>query len=97
MIGWFGDANGYVGNLDLKPEVAHTVSFTAAWRDPGQGLGSEGQPYFSYVENFIDADRIGGFTDRQRRLVPDPAIPQSQGGALRLRPLRPRQDLRGAG
>ncbi|MCK9910308.1 TonB-dependent receptor, partial [Microbacteriaceae bacterium K1510] len=33
MIGWYGDANGYVGNLDLKPEVGHTVSFTAGWHD----------------------------------------------------------------
>ncbi|OBS52771.1 TonB-dependent receptor [Methylosinus sp. 3S-1] len=63
MNGWFGDANGYVGNVDLKPEVAHTVSFTAAWRDPGQDWEVKASPYFSYVENFIDADRIGGFTD----------------------------------
>lgn len=63
MNGWFGDANGYVGNLDLKPEVAHTVSFTAAWRDPAQEWEVKATPYFSYVENFIDVDRIGGFTD----------------------------------
>jgi iron complex outermembrane receptor protein len=31
MIGWFGDGNGYVGDIDLKPEVAHTVSATADW------------------------------------------------------------------
>ena len=31
MVGWFGDENGYVGNLSLKPEVAHTVSATADW------------------------------------------------------------------
>ena len=29
MIGWFGDGNGYVGNLNLKPEIAHTVALTA--------------------------------------------------------------------
>jgi iron complex outermembrane receptor protein len=63
MNGWFGDANGYVGNLDLKPEVAHTVSFTAAWRDPAQDWEVKATPYFSFVENFIDADRIGGFID----------------------------------
>lgn len=28
MIGWFGDGNGYVGNLNLKPENAHTGSMT---------------------------------------------------------------------
>ncbi|MFX7854016.1 hypothetical protein ABTK08_20910, partial [Acinetobacter baumannii] len=26
MTNWFGDGNGYVGNIDLKPEVAHTLS-----------------------------------------------------------------------
>ena len=24
MNNWFGDANGYMGNINLKPEVAHT-------------------------------------------------------------------------
>ena len=33
MNGWFGDGNSYVGNLDLKPETAHTLSVTAAWHD----------------------------------------------------------------
>jgi iron complex outermembrane receptor protein len=31
MNGWFGDANGYTGNLNLKPEVANTLSATAGW------------------------------------------------------------------
>jgi hypothetical protein len=31
MTNWFGDGNGYVGNIDLKPEVAHTLSATADW------------------------------------------------------------------
>lgn len=64
MTGWFGDANGYVGNLDLKPEVAHTFSVTAVWRDAAQqNWEVRATPYFSYVENFIDVDRIGGFKD----------------------------------
>jgi iron complex outermembrane receptor protein len=33
MINWFGDGNGYVGNLDLNPEVANTLSATASWHD----------------------------------------------------------------
>ena len=36
MIGWFGDGNGYVGNLNLNPEVAHTIAATAHWSDPTQ-------------------------------------------------------------
>jgi iron complex outermembrane receptor protein len=70
MIGWFGDGNGYVGNLDLKPEVAHTVSFTASWRDPAQDWEVKATPYFSHVENFIDVDRIGGFVDSNGSAFP---------------------------
>ena len=58
MIGWFGDGNGYVGNLDLKPEKAHTVSFTAGWHDPAQRVwGVKLTPYASYVHDYIDVDR----------------------------------------
>jgi iron complex outermembrane receptor protein len=58
MTGWFGDGNGYVGNLDLKPEKAHTVSLTAAWHDPEQKYwGVKVTPYYSYVQDYIDVDR----------------------------------------
>jgi iron complex outermembrane receptor protein len=64
MIGWFGDANGYVGNLDLKPEIAHTASFTAGFHDRSRNLWElKATPYFTYVDDFIDVDRIGSFTD----------------------------------
>jgi iron complex outermembrane receptor protein len=68
MTGWFGDGNGYVGNLDLKPEVATTLSTAIAWRDAGASDAStEGRwalrvaPYLTYVHNFIDVDPIGTF------------------------------------
>lgn len=61
MTGWFGDANGYIGNLDLKPEVAHTVSVTGVWRDEVGEVRVT--PYFSHVENFIDADPVSAFTN----------------------------------
>jgi iron complex outermembrane receptor protein len=56
MNNWFGDANGYVGNLDLKPEVARTVSATLNLHDaePG-GFELKLAPYYSYVQNYIDA------------------------------------------
>jgi iron complex outermembrane receptor protein len=58
MTGWFGDGNGYVGNLDLKPEKAHTVSFTAAWHDPERKYWDvRVTPYYSYVQDYIDVDR----------------------------------------
>jgi iron complex outermembrane receptor protein len=58
MIGWFGDGNGYVGNLNLKPEKAHTISFTAGWHDPAQRIWDvKVTPYASYVRDYIDVDR----------------------------------------
>lgn len=62
MTNWFGDGNGYVGNPDLKPEVAYTASATAALHDAAQNTWHATlTPYFSYVENFIDVDVIGSF------------------------------------
>lgn len=64
MNGWFGDGNGYVGNLDLKPENAHTFSVTAGWHDAAQQEWEmKVTPYYTYVENYIDVDRcpvVGG-------------------------------------
>lgn len=58
MIGWHGDGNGYVGNLNLTEETAHTVSLTAAFHEPKDKLWEiSATPYFTYVENMIDADR----------------------------------------
>lgn len=56
MIGWHG--NGYVGNLDLTEETAHTVSLTPAFHEPKNNLWEfSATPYFTYVNNYIDADR----------------------------------------
>ncbi len=58
MIGWFGDGNGYTGNMKLKPETAHNLTFTANFFDPKAETWSlQLTPYFSYVENYIDVDR----------------------------------------
>ncbi len=62
MIGWFGDANGYVGNPDLDPETAHTVSATLDWHDAAQRKWQlKATPYYTYVDDYIDVDRIGTF------------------------------------
>ncbi|MBU1691338.1 MAG: TonB-dependent receptor [Gammaproteobacteria bacterium] len=56
MINWAGDGNGYVGNLDLTPEVAHTLSATADWHDAAkEQWGLKVTPYYTYVDNYIDA------------------------------------------
>jgi iron complex outermembrane receptor protein len=62
MIGWFGDANGYVGNADLKPETANTVSATFDWHDANQqDWEVKLTPYFTYVQDYIGVNRIGTF------------------------------------
>jgi len=62
MIGWFGDANGYVGAIGLRPEVADTVSATADWHDAGRtGAFLRVTPFFTAVHDFIDADVIGSY------------------------------------
>ena len=59
MINWFGDGNGYVGNLNLKPEVAHTLSTSLLLHDEGKkDWNITVTPYFTQVENYIDADVI---------------------------------------
>jgi iron complex outermembrane receptor protein len=58
MNGWFGDANGYTGNLDLQPEVAHTLSATAGWHDPAKKEWElKVTPYFTRVQDFVDVNR----------------------------------------
>ncbi len=56
MNNWVNDGNGYVGNIDLKPEVAHTLSLAADWHDAAQReWGARIAPYYSLVDNYIDA------------------------------------------
>ncbi|BBA36363.1 TonB-dependent receptor [Methylocaldum marinum] len=58
MNGWFGDGNGYVGDPDLEPEVAHTISATFGWHDARQQKWEvKITPYYTYVEDYIDVDR----------------------------------------
>lgn len=57
MNNWINDGNGYVGDIDLKPEVAHTLGFTADWHDAGgEAWGAKATPYYTYVDNYIDAE-----------------------------------------
>jgi iron complex outermembrane recepter protein len=56
MNNWYGDGNGYVGNLNLDPEVAHTLSVTGNWHDAArEGWNFTVAPYYTRVENYIDA------------------------------------------
>ncbi|MDO8891299.1 MAG: TonB-dependent receptor, partial [Sulfurimicrobium sp.] len=56
MNNWFGDGNGYVGNTDLKPETAHTLSVTGSWHDAAREAWElKATPYYTRVQNYIDA------------------------------------------
>ena len=60
MIGWFGDANGYVGNLNLKPEIANTLSATARWNDSARKDWEFAvTPYYTFVKDYIGVNKIG--------------------------------------
>lgn len=65
MIGWYGDGNGYVGFIDLKPERADTVS-AAAEIHGGEGAGRwfvRVAPYYTHVNDYIDAVPVQTFSD----------------------------------
>jgi iron complex outermembrane receptor protein len=58
MNNFVGDGNGYIGKVDLKPEIANTVSVTGDWHDAAQGRwGVKATGYYTYVQDFIDARR----------------------------------------
>jgi iron complex outermembrane receptor protein len=64
MNGWFGDGNGYVGNLDLRPEIANTLSATAGWHAAShQGWEFKITPYYTRVQDYIDVDRCPAIAD----------------------------------
>jgi iron complex outermembrane receptor protein len=63
MINWFGDGNYYVGNVNLKPEVVHTVSGTASWHDRTRKEWEiKITPYQTYVRDYIDVDTLAATT-----------------------------------
>ena len=66
MNNFVGDGNGYIGNPDLRPEVAHTLSLTGDWH----ARNAEGAPtpvepdwqlranaYLTWIDGYIDAQR----------------------------------------
>jgi iron complex outermembrane receptor protein len=56
MNNWYGDGNGYVGNNNLNPETAYTVSGTANFHDAEQeNWDVKVTPFYTYVKDYIDA------------------------------------------
>lgn len=66
MNNFAGDGNGYVGNVDLKPEAAHTVSTTLDWHSSDRSHELKVTPFYTRVNDYIDAVSLPGKT-----IVPD--------------------------
>jgi iron complex outermembrane receptor protein len=63
MIGWYGDGNGYVGNLALKPEKADTLSAALSLKGEGESWSLKIAPHYTRVDDYIDAVKLQDFTD----------------------------------
>jgi iron complex outermembrane receptor protein len=59
MNNFVGDGNGYVGNLDLDPETAYTLSTTFDWHAADRNWQVKATPFYTYVEDYIDAVQFG--------------------------------------
>ena len=55
MNNFVGDGNGYIGNPDLEPEKAYTLSATIDWHAADRQWGLRFTPYLTYVDDYIDA------------------------------------------
>ncbi|PEQ10718.1 TonB-dependent receptor [Novosphingobium sp. PC22D] len=63
MIGWYGDGNGYVGDPDLAPEKADTLSAALALGGEGSAWTLRIAPYYTRVDDYIDAAFLQDLTD----------------------------------
>ncbi len=66
MNNFVGDGNGYVGNPDLKPEKAHTLSATFDWHAADRGWEFKATPFYTHVTDYIDAIQWNGTTNAPR-------------------------------
>jgi iron complex outermembrane recepter protein len=67
MNNYVGDGNGYVGDVNLEPEVARTVSVSADWHDAGAARWSvKLTPYYTDVRDYVDAVQWDAATNAPR-------------------------------
>ena len=55
MNNFVGDGNGYVGNVNLKPESANKISATFDWHAADSAWGLKATPFYTQVTDYIDA------------------------------------------
>lgn len=63
MNNFVGDGNGYVGDIDLKPETAYTLSTTLDWHAADRSWQLTASPYYTHVEDYIDAVAYGAWNE----------------------------------
>lgn len=68
MTSFAGDANSYVGDPDLKPEVAHNLAATVKFASPDGTRGLTVGAYHMQVEGFIDAVKLADLANGFVRL-----------------------------
>ena len=62
MTSFAGDANAYVGDPDLSPEVAHNLAATVKYASLDGKRGLTLSAYHSRVDDFIDAVKLADLT-----------------------------------
>ncbi|MBA4502215.1 TonB-dependent receptor [Marinobacterium marinum] len=55
MNNFVGDGNGYVGDINLDPEVAYTASATLDWHATDRSWTLKATPFYTRVNDYIDA------------------------------------------
>ncbi len=66
MNNFVGDGNGYIGDINLKPEKAHTLSATFDWHATDRDWEFKATPYYTQVTDYIDAVQWNGTTNAVR-------------------------------
>jgi iron complex outermembrane receptor protein len=66
MNNYVGDGNGYIGDVNLKPEKAHTLSATFDWHAADRAWEFKATPYYTRVTDYIDAVQWDGTANVQR-------------------------------
>jgi iron complex outermembrane receptor protein len=68
MVGWFGDGNGYVGNIDLAPERADALSAAVTFTGAGERPWTvRVAPHLTHVADYIDVVKLRDLTDAMGR------------------------------
>lgn len=71
MNGWFGDGNGYTGNIQLNPEAAHHFTAASEWRGTGENAWRfRLAPFLTEISDFIDVRRCPIISDRNNGCTP---------------------------